>query len=221
MKLKLNGGFTVCCHDLYEPLIPILKKIGVNVLFASGATKKKHENIEIVSIPYFTINGTYPANKKDILYSFIGAATHKVRKNLFQMKHDKQTIMIRRDIFHLSQKDLELRKKNAKEYKDILSRSRFALCPRGAGAGSFRLWESLQAGAIPILISDDYLLPPGFNWPTCIIRIKEKDIAKIPELIARIPKDKEEYMRKQCLRAYSLYSGKNFDRVIREYYKDK
>ena len=34
-ELKLHNAFTVCQHDRFHLIIPTLKKIGVNVLFAS------------------------------------------------------------------------------------------------------------------------------------------------------------------------------------------
>lgn len=37
-------------------------------------------------------------------------------------------------------------------YRDIMCRSVFALCPRGYGRTSFRLYEAIQLGAIPIYI---------------------------------------------------------------------
>jgi hypothetical protein len=46
------------------------------------------------------------------------------------------------------------------EFRDLLARSVFSLCPSGSGPNSIRLWESLASGAIPVVISDGYL-PPG------------------------------------------------------------
>lgn len=71
-----------------------------------------------------------------------------------------------------------------KEYADMIQRSRFVLCPRGNGVGSIRLFEVLKAGRVPVILSDDYVLPEGINWSSCAIRIREKDFTQIPAVLA-------------------------------------
>ena len=46
-------------------------------------------------------------------------------------------------------------------FLDILTRSAFALCPRGYGKTSFRICESLEVGVIPVYIYDDPWIPFG------------------------------------------------------------
>jgi len=48
---------------------------------------------------------------------------------------------------------------NTERFRELMSRSRYALCPRGYGATSFRLYEALQFGAVPIYISDQHWWP--------------------------------------------------------------
>jgi hypothetical protein len=217
--LKLNGGFAVCAHDNYRDLIPLLKQIGINTLFAAGASKNNNDNFNVICIPYYSMNGVKPAKNKDIYYSFLGSLTHPIRKKIFELKHPKNTVVIRREQFHYNMPDKVLRAKREEEYRNILSRSRFSLCPRGASPGSIRFWESLEAGAIPILISDDYQLPKGFDWRKCIIKVAEKDITRISEILARVSPAQEAELRRNCLVAYKRFSGKNFANIIRNYYK--
>lgn len=71
------------------------------------------------------------------------------------------------------------------EYAENLRRCRFNLCPRGnvlAGTGS-RLYETLQAGRVPVIISDWMTLPAGIDWQCCSVRVRESDIARIPEIL--------------------------------------
>jgi hypothetical protein len=70
-------------------------------------------------------------------------------------------------------------------YADILRQTRFNLCPRGcvlAGVGS-RLFETIQAARVPVIISDHAVLPAGINWDMCSVRIKERDISKISKIL--------------------------------------
>ena len=154
-KIKLNGGFTICQHFQYEKILPILKEIGIDTLFASNA-EKEDLDIKVLPFPHYPITGADPKNEKDIWYSFIGSKTHKVREKLFLMKHPENSVVIRRKGWLIWQTAAE-----REEYKDVLARSRFSLCPRGHGASTIRFWESLQAGAIPVLIADDMKLLPN------------------------------------------------------------
>ena len=42
----------------------------------------------------------------------------------------------------------------------------------------------MQAGVAPVLISDNYPLPPHVPWETFLLRIAEKDITRLPQLIS-------------------------------------
>ncbi len=44
---------------------------------------------------------------------------------------------------------------NAAEYRTILLRSSFTLCPVGTGDDNFRFWEAIEAGSIPITVPRD------------------------------------------------------------------
>ena len=65
----------------------------------------------------------------------------------------------------------------------MLAASHFLLCPRGAGLGSIRFFEAMAAGIAPVLISDGYVLPPGPNWGSFLIRVPERQISRLPELV--------------------------------------
>ncbi len=49
--------------------------------------------------------------------------------------------------------------------------------------GSVRLFETMKAGRVPIIISDGYVLPSGVDWSRCSITIREKDIEDIPHIV--------------------------------------
>ena len=216
-KIKLQGGFAICQHIEYEKIIPLLMKIGVNTLFTPHVDKD-YSGIMVLPFPHYPVNAPRPAGKKDILYSFLGAATHECRKEILRLPK-------RKEIFIGERKDWHFNKKISAEkieYQNILARSRFSLCPRGTGASTIRFWESLRAGAIPVLISDKMRLPESseVDWEECTIKIKESDIAKIDDVIKNITPEKENKLRENCLRASSLFSGKNFVKCVRDYYKE-
>jgi hypothetical protein len=75
-----------------------------------------------------------------------------------------------------------------RDYLEFLRRTKFILCPRGFGIGTLRLFESMQAGRVPIIISDAYTMPSHINWSECSIRVRENDISRIPAIVeAHLP----------------------------------
>jgi len=124
------------------------------------------------------------AGKKSFLFSFQGGSTSILRKRLYRLSFNRPDVLIEdTSVYHhwdLNQADRERRQQS---YAETLAASHFVLCPRGAGTGSIRLFEVMQAGVAPVLIADDYPLPPHVPWDTFLLRIAEKDIHRLPELL--------------------------------------
>lgn len=220
-KNKLHGGFTVCQHVRYELILPYIKSIGLDTLFTPHVNKY-YFGLHVLPFPHYPVNGTDPAVDKDIWYSFIGISwTHHIRKTLFAMNHPSNTVIKKRDNWHFfaKEKQQEFAKK---EYENVLARSRFSLCPRGVGASTIRFWESLQAGAIPVLLADDMQLPEGIDWQECIVFIAEKDVNKIESILKSISLEQEMHMRENCLKIFEVLCKRdNFVNTIRWYVEDK
>ena len=61
--------------------------------------------------------------------------------------------------------------------------SKYVICPRGLGPASYRLFETMQLGRVPIIISDQWLPPYSLEWDSFSIRLKENQISSIPNMI--------------------------------------
>lgn len=122
-----------------------------------------------------------------LLCSFVGAAqNYPVRDRLLQLParadfHIEDTGPRKHHIWYHSTE--EERRQWHEHYRDVLARSAFVLCPRGVSPGSIRLFETLQAGRVPVLIADDYALPPGPDWEGFSLRVAEADVMRLPELL--------------------------------------
>ena len=238
---RSNNGFTVCQHVKWQDHLDLFESLGINLVFASHAIKTfSHPSIKILPFPIFAANTKKPTNKKDIFYSFIGHYNERwylsdVRKKIFEMEHPPNAYIKKREQWHFE--DIvyteQIKKQpityinkqnemsNQKEYKEILSKSIFSLCPSGTGPNTIRFWESLAAGAIPIIISDNFWLPEikELNWEKCSIRIKEVYIYDLYRILSTIDTHKIEEMRKECIRYYKMVSGRNFIYPIMDYFK--
>lgn len=73
-----------------------------------------------------------------------------------------------------------------REYCSNISNNLFTLCIRGAGNFSYRFYEALCMGRIPILIDTDTALPFEniLDWDQYIIKIKEEEINQLPSKIS-------------------------------------
>jgi hypothetical protein len=93
-----------------------------------------------------------------------------------------------------------------------MSRSIFSLCPRGYGATSFRICESLQHGSIPVYISDKPWIPFNdiIDFNDYGVIINEKDINDIDNILKSISKEqinKKINIGEDIYKQYYSYNG--------------
>ena len=240
---SFKGKTTTCCqHIHFRNIIPICKKIGIQVLYTPHKRKGEDEidGIALKPCPIYAVNvedSRFNSEFKDVdfvnlerphLYSFKGgwnqAYMSTIRPRLFEMSHPDTAVVENIGGWHFEnvvysskqtkQGELNMTKKDKKrtqDYNKLLLQSRFSLCPSGSGPNSVRLWESLACGSIPVLLSDTLELPEHELWEQTIVRVNEKDVAKLPDILNRI--DDEDQRRKNCLQIYR-------DLGLRESYTD-
>lgn len=127
----------------------------------------------------------FPLSDADRLGSFVGGISSGIRGRMLRLSDDytRHNIEIRNStgpwaaMFDRSGLDVKA------GFAESLRRAKFILCPRGNGVGSIRLFETMEAQRVPVIISDNYVLPEGIDWSKCSLRVKEKDIARIPEIL--------------------------------------
>ena len=80
------------------------------------------------------------------------------------------------------------------EYLGVLQRSKFCLAPSGMGF-STRSYESIAQGCVPLVIQDDPLTNTSVDqafdellpWRQFSVRLRQRDIPHLPELLASFP----------------------------------
>ena len=125
----------------------------------------------------------------DILWSFVGTLSNDPVRERLRMIDDERGFL--EDTQHFSdtvrwgwQSTYRSEGRRAfAAYAEKLGRSSFVLCPRGRGAGSIRLFEALQVGRCPVVISDDWLPPPFVDWASCSIIVPESRVLEIPRIL--------------------------------------
>lgn len=95
-----------------------------------------------------------------------------------------------------------------KSYNQLISRSIFSLCPAGAGENTLRLWESLAAGAIPVVFGQGPSLPTegaakGIDWDRILVRVSKADIPSLYTLLEAVSVHERSERQRLGMQAYA------------------
>ena len=116
------------------------------------------------------------------LFSFQGNLTSAVRGRLFAANYGRDDVLIERTEPFWESTGAEQQIGFKQQYALNVRQSRFVLCPRGVGVSSYRLFEVMQSGRVPVILSDHWVPPPWFDWKSCSLRVPERHVASLPEI---------------------------------------
>jgi hypothetical protein len=235
---------TVCQHIKGLEYRTLFERAGVTDLFWSHANKDSAgkgdgTSVAIHPFPLYPVQRPAPdfdaeAADRPFLYSFAGARANQwyltqSRNHILDLLRDDPRGLLRaREQWHFNKVvyDHQIRGKTADpkelldeaaadEYRTILQRSVFSLCPSGTGPNTIRLWESIGFGAVPVVLADTYL-PPGNPalWQQAAVFCAEtpEAIRQLPDLLESIARDPAALREKrQALRQlWHVYGPEGF-----------
>lgn len=127
--------------------------------------------------------GQHPMNRT-ILAFFSGGAHGYIRKLLLKHWKDKD-----------NQVQVHEYLQSGQNYTELMGLSKFCLCPSGYEVASPRVVEAINAGCVPVIISENYTLPFGdvLNWNRFSVQIPVKNIPKIKTILQNVSDGK--YMK--------------------------
>jgi len=102
------------------------------------------------------------------------------------------------------------------EYIDVTNKSLFTLAPRGYGYTSFRLFEAILVGSIPVYIWEDKLILPyqdKLDWTEFAILIRSDEIHELPKRLKQCDVQK---MQKKLKEVKSYFSCEYMTEYIKE-----
>lgn len=117
------------------------------------------------------------------LFSFMGSSdTHPVRARILALREPEGLLHDtgRQRGWLLDGQD---KARYETRYFEACRDSHFILCPRGAGPSSYRLYEAMQLGRAPVVISDAWVPHDGPKWDSFCVRIRERDVGRIGETL--------------------------------------
>jgi hypothetical protein len=149
---------------------------------------------------------------KRYLFSFIGRANHPVRQVMLQNHYRRADIRVEETgKFSIFTADNPVcRAERERFFADVLMASKFALCPRGIGTSSIRLFEAISLGIAPVIISDRWMPPEGPDWESFSIRVRERDVARVEEIVAEREAEWEEMGQRAQAAHDEFFSSKRY-----------
>lgn len=187
--------FVVCQHDD----APMHQLPPDTLIFSASDTVYKPDRIPIpvVCSPVQKIT-----NNKTIFASFVGSYTHSIRSKL-------QSVCTNKDGYYFACNRWipKIEDGRFEEFLTITSKSKFTLCPRGYGNTSFRLYECMQLGSVPVYISDHFHLPwsDEINWDDFCVLVDEDEIQNLDYILKSISDKKYNKMLEKIEQLYSQY----------------
>ncbi len=156
------------------------------------------------AIPLTCDKHHYRGERKTIRCSFIGSFnTHPIRYVMSDLLKKEKGFYI--EEVNTRQQDYS---DSYKKFLGITEKSNFVLCPRGYGKTSFRLYEAMQLGCVPIYISDSHWLPfkQYLDWNSFSMIVTPDRIKEIPEMVdGIISSGRYTEMRKSAVNVYNEY----------------
>ncbi|GGX70574.1 hypothetical protein GCM10011309_20870 [Litorimonas cladophorae] len=214
---------TVCQHIHMMKFIDMFFDHRVTDIFWTHAVKNEFSisqdrKIDLHPFPLYSVQFPKKENwpldqKRAHLFSFIGARANQwyltEARNwiLDLLGDDKRGLVVGRDSWHFNKivYDYQIRKNSdtqdklinvdaSEQFKQTLRETTFALCPSGSGPNSIRLWESIAAGSIPVILADTYLTPGRQKiWDEAVVYCDESPeaIKALPDRLEAIANDPE------------------------------
>ncbi|CAL1268956.1 unnamed protein product [Larinioides sclopetarius] len=163
-------------------------------------------------------SGDLPATKKYLLVfkgkRYLYGIGSETRNALYHLHNGKDIILLTTCKHGKKWKEmkdprceLENKEYDRYDYQVLLENATFCLVPRGRRLGSFRFLEAIQAGCVPVLLSNGWELPFSdvLHWDTATIWADERLLLQVPEMIRSIPPTKVHSYRQQTQVLWNNY----------------
>ncbi|KAH6764759.1 glycosyltransferase [Perilla frutescens var. frutescens] len=182
-------------HHLYFTSIRALCNANTSEFF----NPRKDVSFPEINLREGNISGlTTPGSRNRTVLAFFAGRLHgKIRPSIFKHWKDKDNnIMV-----------LEQMPENSNiSYKEMMERSKFCLCPSGYEVASPRVVEAIYSECVPVLISEDYVLPFSdvLDWDKFSVRVSVDELQELKRILMGIGDDGYEALRRGVRQNYSL-----------------
>lgn len=169
--------FTVSQHD-----DAVTEKLPPNTISFEAGGNKNGIPIPLICSPIICNNAL--SISKDIFCSFVGSILEG------SLRHKIYNIFVNDTDFYFSPQNwtTNVHQTRLDHFIETTKRSKFTLCPRGYGAQSFRVYETLQLNSVPVIVYDKEWLPfkDEVDWSTFSVLVHESEIHLLKEKLLQI-----------------------------------
>lgn len=168
----------------------------------------RQESFCYLGMQPFEADEIFQRTSPELLFSFSGQLqNHPCRRGLAALCSSRSEIIDTSGIYIFSAPH-ELVTRIRARYREQVANSKFVLCPRGVGTSSYRLFETMAAGRVPVIISDEWVEPIGPDWSEFSVRIPEDQVAQIPRILDQL-ESRWVTMATKARCAFAEYFGKH------------
>jgi hypothetical protein len=175
--------FLFCANPLVIPFLPGVYT-GVEKMWVGSRTQP---GFYLGRTKNQFTNYTPPAHDLPYLFSFMGSVRNApVRAKLSSVSHPRSFFQDTAEDFERilgRRMDRQERLDYDRRYAELSKASKFVLCPRGVSPSSIRLFETMQIGRVPVILSDQWAPPVGPRWEKFSLQVRERDVALLPRLL--------------------------------------
>ncbi|KAF3832697.1 hypothetical protein F7725_026362 [Dissostichus mawsoni] len=146
-----------------------------------------------------------PGPRRYFILSSQTAIHREYRAELERLKEENgEALLLLDKCSNLSQGAASARKRCYKgqvyDYPQILQESSFCVVLRGARLGQAALSDVLQAGCVPVILADSYILPFSevLDWKRASVVIPEEKLSEMYTILKSIPHRQVEEMQRQA-----------------------
>jgi hypothetical protein len=181
--------FVFCANPFVIPLLPGI----YTAIEKRRASRRTVAGLYLGQPKNDFMNFTPTTNELPYLYSFVGSTKNAaVRRQLGTLVHPRGLL---RDtaadfarVLH-GQMHADEQREYRRRYAEATRSSKFVLCPRGISVSSIRVFETMSMGRVPVILSDDWVPPPGPRWEKFSVRVRESDWASVPSILEQRERD--------------------------------
>ena len=143
--------------------------------------------VKVISHNWIEYSETNAA-ERPYLFSFLGSFdTHPVRRKLAELRTARGLIRdTSQDEGRGFGKSTATYQDWQKAYFESIRDCAFVLCPRGVCPSSYRIFEAMRAGRVPVIVADAWIPPIGPEWSDFSIRVPECAISELPQILEKI-----------------------------------
>lgn len=190
--------FTVSQHDD----APIENLPTDTLCFSAGGNIRNTNTIPIPLVCSRLNQNIDIPEEKPLLASFVGSGTHPIRIKMFEScKNDGDIFM------QIKGWNPKVDENDFNTFLKATVNSKFCLCPRGYGLNSFRLYEAMQLGSIPVIITNIPYLPwkDELDWSEFSVLVLPDQIDSIPQILRNYSDEKIKQMKNKITQFYESY----------------